>query len=254
MSSLIDYYNSSDENGRLYKDNGHQIEWLTTIKYLEKYIPAGAKIFDCCAGTGRYSFWLAERGFEVTAGDLIEKHVELMRTSSTTDLLKDIVVCDVLNMPDIDDNTFDVVMCMGAYYHIHEKEMRKKAVIECRRILKDNGLLVLAYINRNAIFLMNFKNNPIDAVEADTVMCDGKNGFFYASDFGEVEKLCADLKLKKIADVSTDGLTYPLRNEINSLNPLQFEKYLKYHYMTCEEQSIKGNSMHGLYIAQKIDE
>lgn len=101
MNELTDYYSKRDENERLFRDNAHKIEWLTTIKYLEKYIPANAKILDCCAGTGRYSFWLAQNGFHVTAGDIMQKHIEHMRLDKRAHLLDDILLCDALDMSDL---------------------------------------------------------------------------------------------------------------------------------------------------------
>ena len=61
-NSVIGYYNTYDEDGRLFRDNSHQIEWLTTMHYFDDIIPASSKIFDGCAGTGNYAFRLAEQG------------------------------------------------------------------------------------------------------------------------------------------------------------------------------------------------
>ncbi len=46
MNNVIDYYNTYDEDGRLFRNYGHQIEWLTTIHYFDNLIPAHSKIFD----------------------------------------------------------------------------------------------------------------------------------------------------------------------------------------------------------------
>lgn len=254
MNELFDYYCKYDENGRLFSDNAHKIEWLTTLKYLIKYIPAGSKIFDCCAGTGRYSFWLAENGFDVTAGDLMQRHVDYMKLDKRAHLLTDISLCNALDMSEIRDGSFNVVLCMGAFYHLQEKTEREKVVSECLRVLSNNGILVLAYINRNAVFLNHFKSNPIEAIEKDSVILDGKNGVFYAAEFNEIKHLKNVFALDEIADIGIDGFMYPFINEINSLDEKQFEKYMNYHFLTCEIHSILGDSMHGLYFAKKRSE
>ena len=251
MNDLSNYYENYEEDGRLDRDNGHKIEWLTSIKYLEKFIPKGSKILDCCAGTGQYSFWLAEKGFEVTAGDFVSKHTEIMKSSPKSKLLKHIYNGSVLEMPQFSAGQFDVVLCMGAYYHLQDETERIKAIKECLRVLKDGGLFVLAYINRNAVFINQFKNDPSTIGRQLAIMSNGKNDVFYASDFNEIEEMADKLKIKTIVNVATDGLMYPLIGEINSLDKEQFEKFLNYHFSVCEQPSILGDSMHGLYFGRK---
>jgi len=40
----------------------------------------GSRILDVCAGTGRYAFYLADRGHTVTACDIIEQYVNMIRS------------------------------------------------------------------------------------------------------------------------------------------------------------------------------
>lgn len=76
--SVIQYYNAYDEEARLFRDYGHQIEWRTTMHYFRKVIPPGSRIFDGCAGTGRYAFQLAAEGHSVAASDLVPSYINLM--------------------------------------------------------------------------------------------------------------------------------------------------------------------------------
>ena len=77
-NNITDYYNAYDEDGRLFRDYSHQIEWLTTMHYFDDIIPAYSKIFDGCAGTGNYAFKLAEQGHSVVASDLVPHNVDIM--------------------------------------------------------------------------------------------------------------------------------------------------------------------------------
>lgn len=61
-SEVKKYYDDYDEDSRLVKDNAHSIEFITTIKYLDKYINNNHKVLEVWAGTGRYSFYYAEKG------------------------------------------------------------------------------------------------------------------------------------------------------------------------------------------------
>ena len=51
---IKNYYDSYDEDSRLASRHG-QVEYITTMRYIEKYLFNGAKILEIGAGTGRYS-------------------------------------------------------------------------------------------------------------------------------------------------------------------------------------------------------
>ena len=63
---LINFYGSYDEDSRLASRHG-SVEFLTTMRYVEKYLKPGCCILEIGAGTGRYSHALARRGYEVEA-------------------------------------------------------------------------------------------------------------------------------------------------------------------------------------------
>ena len=56
---LIDYYENYDEDGRLTSKHG-RVEYITTMKYLEKYLRPDMRILEIGAATGRYSHSLAQ--------------------------------------------------------------------------------------------------------------------------------------------------------------------------------------------------
>lgn len=72
------YTKDCDESQRLLPQSG-QIEFRTTMKYLEMYCQKDMAVLDACAGGGISSFPLADSGCKVTAGDLIETNVEHIR-------------------------------------------------------------------------------------------------------------------------------------------------------------------------------
>ncbi len=47
---------------RLTSSNGI-MEYITTIHYLEKYLPKNGVVADIGSGPGRYSIWLAQHGY-----------------------------------------------------------------------------------------------------------------------------------------------------------------------------------------------
>ena len=54
-----------------------KVEFLTTVKYIEKYLKPGMKILDIGAGTGVYSLYFAEKGYEVSALELADNNVSV---------------------------------------------------------------------------------------------------------------------------------------------------------------------------------
>ena len=49
---LTNYYNTHEEDARLQSRHGN-VEFITTVKYVEKYLQSGMKILEIGAGTGR---------------------------------------------------------------------------------------------------------------------------------------------------------------------------------------------------------
>lgn len=60
---LKGYYGTYDEDARLGYRHG-SVEFLTTVRYIEKYLAPGARILEKGAGTGRYSHYFARKGYE----------------------------------------------------------------------------------------------------------------------------------------------------------------------------------------------
>ena len=69
---------TGDEWKRLTKSNGI-MEYITTIHYLEKYLPKNGVVADIGSGPGRYSLWLAQHGYDVVSVDPIEKSIKPLR-------------------------------------------------------------------------------------------------------------------------------------------------------------------------------
>lgn len=70
------YYENYDEDGRLLTPHG-MIEFMTTMRYVERYLKPGARVLDIGAGTGRYSHALARQGYYVDAVELIQHNIDI---------------------------------------------------------------------------------------------------------------------------------------------------------------------------------
>ena len=78
MNYVVGSYENYKEENRLTTNNARKIEFVTTTRVLDEIIHDKSKILDCAAGTGIYSFWLADKGHEVTATDITPRHIEIM--------------------------------------------------------------------------------------------------------------------------------------------------------------------------------
>lgn len=259
IDEIEKYYNSYQEDIRLNKDRAHKIEFLTSIKYIKDVIPPKSKILDACAGVGGYAFDLADCEYDITAGDLVENHVCTMnKINSEKKTIKRIVKTDVLDLSQFEDNSFDAVLCMGALYHLRKETDRKRAISECLRVLKPQGIFIAAYINRYAKILKDMISGLENMDIAMQVFEKGNSPekyddeAFYKTTPNEFENEIKEFSLEKLHHIGTDGIGYIISDKIDEMTDNQFETWLEYHIKTCEDPNILGYSMHGLYIAKKL--
>ena len=83
LKALTDFYSNYDEEGRLLSKHG-QVEYLTTMRYIDKYLQPGMRILEIGAATGRYSHALARRGYQVDAVELIQHNIDIFNTLTQT--------------------------------------------------------------------------------------------------------------------------------------------------------------------------
>ena len=76
------YYNQIDEDSRLQKNRHGQLEYDTTMAYIHRYADKRSKVLEVGAGTGRYSLALANEGMDVTAVELVESNLRVLREKS----------------------------------------------------------------------------------------------------------------------------------------------------------------------------
>ena len=253
----FEYYYTfeNDENLRGHLDNQGIIEFLTTEKYMKQIIPAKSKILDACAGCGVYAFFLAEQGHVVTAGDYVEHNVnEIKKKQVKTPILHDIYTGTATDLSCFNNDSFDVVLNMGAYYHIIDKEEREQSISECLRVLRPNGLFFLSYLNKfNSIIRYHEQwKDDFSFVEKNLERGHAmEDSLFYKSTPEEIEEVISHFKLRLLHNIATGGFHATIEETLNSMDDELFDRYMKYHFRTCEIKSILGYSNHALAICKK---
>ena len=145
MDYLEEYYPGYNEDGRLLSRHG-QVEYLTTMKYIRECISGAERphILEVGAGTGRYSIALAGEGMDVTAVELVESNLAILRENSRG--MKNIASFrgDATDLSRFGDGTFDMTLVLGPLYHLYEQEEIHRAIDEAIRVTKPGGVIMLA--------------------------------------------------------------------------------------------------------------
>jgi SAM-dependent methyltransferase len=148
---VLDYYDTFPEESRLTL-GPFQLEFERTKEILSRTLPQPpALIVDVGGAAGAYSFWLAERGYDVHLVDLSERLVaEARRRSERVDRpLASCCTGDARSLPH-PDGSADAVLVMGPLYHLPERSDRLRALGEAVRVARPNAVIVVAAISRYA--------------------------------------------------------------------------------------------------------
>jgi len=256
-NELITYYNKFKEDKRLDTKHG-QVEFLTSIKYINKYLKKGDKILDVGAGTGKYSIYFKNKGYDVTSVELVKQNISIFKTKSESKNIP-IYQGNATSLKMFKDNSFDIVLLFGPMYHLISFEEKVKALKEAKRVVKQDGYIFISYcMNEYAIITHGFKENYIKE-SLDNNLID-KNFKIISKDkdlysfvrLKDINKLNKSCNLKRIKIISQDGPTEYIKKEINKMDDETFNIYLKYHFKTCESKYLLEASRHTLDILKKV--
>lgn len=252
---LINYYNKFKEDKRLDTKHG-QVEFLTAIKYIKKYLKKGDKILDVGAGTGKYSIYFYEQGYDVTSVELVKQNINTFK-SKLNNLDIPVYQGNATNLKIFKDNTFDIVLLFGPMYHLISFEEKVRALNEAKRVVKKDGLIFISYcMNEYAIITHGFKENyikeTINSLDNNFNIISKDNDLYSFVRMKDINKLNKECKLKRIKIISQDGPTEYLKKEINKMDNKTFDIFLNYHFKTCESKYLLEASRHTLDILKKV--
>ena len=149
---VIEYYGDFDEQARL-SDSWGQIEFVRTQNIIMRYLKSPpAVVLDVGGAAGRYSFWLAKKGYEVHLVDPVPLHIEQAVEASEKKTANPIASCTVGDARQLEfhDEIADAVLLLGPLYHLVEAQDRNQSLAEAYRVLKRGGHLFAAGISRFA--------------------------------------------------------------------------------------------------------
>ena len=256
---LNKFYNEvCDEDVRL--DSKHsQLEFLTTDRYVQRYLKPGCRILEVGAGTGKYSLYYASKGYKVNSIEYVQHNLDVLRSKITDKM--DIVAeqGDAIDLSRFEDNTFDMVLVLGPLYHLYTEEEVNKCINESKRVCKNDGIMMFAYLPNDSIMISwallkgnlksGYDNKQFDE---NFKMISEPSEIMRAFYIDELEKIMESNGIEKINNISTLGVGPHFRNIIDNLSDEEFEIWKNYHFSSCERKEVQGYSTHMLYIGKKL--
>ena len=260
MNYLEEFYSAFDEDGRLLSRHG-QVEYLTTMKYIHGCLSEAKKahILEVGAGTGRYSIALAREGHNVTAVELVESNLNKLRAKLDGSEKLTAIQGNALDLSMFTDNSFDMTLALGPMYHLYSREDMLKALREAVRVTKKGGYILAAYcMNDAAVIQHAFLHGNLQKVLENDMLtsewhCKSEpKELFQLVRTEDIASINAELPVERIKLIAADGAANYISECIDSMDDLTFEKFMEYHFATCERQDLTGASNHTLDILRKI--
>lgn len=254
-TELEKHYNKFNEEKRLTRRHG-QVEFLTSMKYIEKYLEnkPGAKIIDIGAGTGRYSVALAEKGYDVTAVELVKYNLGILKQKQSA---VKAYQGNALNLSRFPDNTFDMALLFGPMYHLYTFEEKKQALSEAVRVTKPGGNVIVAYLmNEYSILMYCFQENRMPAcikdgkVTEDFQTVSAPEDLYSYVRMETIDRLNKETGVERVKIVAADGPANYMRPVLNGMSDETFALFMQYHLSTCEREDLIGASAHTIDILQ----
>jgi len=246
-------YRRYNEDSRLNKSKAARVEFLTTVRYIEKYLTPGAKILDVGAGAGEYSFYFAQKGYQVSALELADANIAAFRAKITAEDQIDLVQGNALDLSHYDSDSFDIVLLFGPLYHLHEEGDKLRCIEDAKRVCKLGGKIFFAFISNDIVILTMQQVHSDYLIDGDynkeTFRLDDFPFVFHTVD--HCRELLGKAGIQICHEVASDGASELLQDLINGLDEATYQQYLRYHFYICEKPEFLGMSNHLLYVGTK---
>ena len=256
---LTQFYSNYDEDGRLRSRYG-MVEYLTTMRYIEKYLKFGMSVLEIGAGTGRYSHALAQQGYQVDAVELVDYNIEIFKQKTLPGENVTIRQGNAMDLSMFDSDAYDITLLLGPMYHLFTKEDQLRALAEAVRVTKKGGILMAAYCGNDATMVqycfgrgMLKEKRYQDLVDPVTFKASSDPAeLFELYRREDIDELMSHFAVKRLHYVGTDMATNYMRACIDEMDDDFFATYLRYHFTICERSDMVGVSHHILDISRKV--
>ncbi len=262
------YYDSAPEREWERLDNGlSRIEFASTLRLIEKYIPANGAVCDNGSGPGRYSIELTRRGYQVTLFDLSGKLLERAERAFASEGISGTraVQGDARDLGVFEDESFDASLHLGPLYHLVKSDDRSQALRELVRILKPGGRAIVAFLNswgliRSGVvdFQKRFRNSAFLRSMLGEKAFDGRelSGFTecHWSNPEIAGKEIRDTGLRIVSDAGAEGFVggmAPLLESLRKNERSAFDNVVEFAAETSELPQFRDATDHVHFVVEK---
>lgn len=240
------------EDSRLNRSQAARVEFLTTVRYIERFLKPGDRLLDVGAGAGEYSLYFAGLGYEVCALELAESNLRAFQKKLRPRDRLELVQGNAVDLGRYEDGSFDVVLVLGPLYHLRRDEDKQKCIAEAKRVLKPGGKLFFAFISNDMVILTEFFRCQKYFTEGDydkeTFRLEDFPFVFHTVD--AARKVLTDGGIHILHEVASDGVSELLEDKINAMDDKNYAQYLRYHFYICEKKELLGMSNHLLFVGE----
>ena len=253
------FYDGYREDTRLSRSRHGQLEYRTTTHFIHRYLPAGGTVLEIGAGTGRYSVALAQEGHRVTAVELAERNLTILRENGAGLDNLTALQGDAVDLSRFADNSFDLTLSFGPMYHLYNPEERDAALREAVRVTKPGGVILTAFLSVHAILYDNYlRGNLADGLaenfDDNFSVRHFQDQLFTAYDVPEFEALYRGLPVTYVTTAAVDGILELAEGRADfAMSDEEFEAYAAYHLRFCQQRELLGCSSHLLHVCRKND-
>lgn len=271
--AVKDYYAKFGEREweRLAHPTDGALEFAVNRRLLAAHLPPAGRVLDVGGGPGRYTIWLAQRGYTVTLADLSPNLLAIARKqivqAGVADRIEAIVEADVCDLSRWADGTFAAVLCLGPFYHLPEPADRARAASELARVLQPGGIAAVALMPRLAFLrrTLAVADERPHLLDSEFISRLLNQGVFendipgrLTSGYGvnpeEVTPFFAQFGLESLVLASSEGISVGIAQaltEMEATAPELYERALDLIVQTASDPGILGMASHLLYIGRK---
>ena len=259
---LIDYYNKFNEDKRLLSRHG-RIEFVNTLRHADIIIDrilkensskgmgknnSDIKILDIGAGTGAYSGYYSEKGYDVSAVELVKHNIS--RLKKKYPLVK-AWQGNALNLKKFEDDSFDICLLFGPLYHLFTKEDKVRCLQEAKRVTKKGGYILAAYVmNEYSVIMYAFKENKIleciehNRLSEDYHTINSENDLYDYVRIEDINSYNESAGLERDYIFTPDGAANYMREHLKRMTEEEFAKFVEYQFVISTRSDLIGAGAH----------
>jgi SAM-dependent methyltransferase len=182
--------------------------------------------------------------------------------------LEEIVEVDACDLGRFVDESFDAVVALGPFYHLPDPQRRDQAARELARVLRPNGIAVIALMPRTQILRRTMSRSD----ESGALMNDEfvsallDRGEFHSPVHGrfteaygvrpeEVAPYFMRFRLASVELRATEGISCAIESDVvrlSTTNPALFERVMDLLWKTSTEPSVFGMCDHLMFVGRKV--